>query len=48
MNLTVKEKQEILSIIDIQERAIACLKFMNTEYQKLALKNDIQSRVRND
>ena len=48
MNLTVEEKQEILSIIDIQERAIACLKFMNTEYQKLALKNDIQSRVRND
>ncbi len=48
MNLTVKEKQEILSIVDLQERAIACLKYMNLEYQKLALKNDIQSRVRTD
>jgi ATP-dependent Lon protease len=48
MNLTVKEKQEILSIIDLQKRAIACLKLMNLEYQKLVLKNDIQSRVRTD
>ena len=48
MNLSVKEKQEILSIADVQERAISCLKFMNIEYQKLALKNDIQSRVRTD
>ena len=48
MNLTVNEKQEILSIVDLQKRAIACLKLMNLEYQKLALKNDIQSRVRND
>ncbi len=48
MNLSVKEKQEILSIADLQERAILCLKFMNVEYQKLALKNDIQSRVRTD
>ena len=48
MNLSVKEKQEILSIVDVQERAILCLKFMNIEYQKLALKNDIQSRVRTD
>ena len=48
MNLYVKEKQEILSIADLQERAILCLKFMNVEYQKLALKNDIQSRVRTD
>jgi len=48
MNLSVKEKQEILSIADLQERGILCLKFMNVEYQKLALKNDIQSRVRTD
>ena len=48
MNLSVKEKQEILSIADLQERAILSLKFMNVEYQKLALKNDIQSRVRTD
>lgn len=48
MSLTVKEKQGILSTANIKERALLCLKYMNVEYQKLALKNDIQSRVRND
>jgi len=48
MNLTVIEKQEILSLKSIKDRALLCLKFMNLEYQKLELKNDIQSRVRND
>ncbi|MGB2171750.1 MAG: endopeptidase La [Flavobacteriaceae bacterium] len=48
MSLTVKEKQDILSKTEIKERALLCLKFMNVEYQKLELKNDIQSRVRND
>ncbi len=48
MNLTVNEKQKILSSKNIGERALLCLKFINLEYQKLELKNDIQSRVRND
>ena len=48
MSLTVQEKQEILSTANIKERALLCLKYMNLEYQKLELKNDIQSRVRND
>ena len=48
MSLSVKEKQGILSTANIKERALLCLKYMNVEYQKLALKNDIQSRVRND
>ncbi|KAB8152959.1 endopeptidase La [Kordia sp. TARA_039_SRF] len=48
MNLTVKEKQELLAITDLKLRALATLKSMNLEMQKLELKNDIQSKVRND
>lgn len=48
MNLPVIEKQRVLSIFDLQESAIECLKLMNVEYQKLELKNDIQSKVRTD
>ena len=48
MNLSVSDKQEILSLTSLNERALLCLKFMNIEYQKLALKNDIRSRVRSD
>ena len=48
MNLSVSDKQKILSLTSLNERALLCLKFMNTEYQKLALKNDIRSRVRLD
>ncbi len=48
MNLSVEEKQELLEIGDLQERALATLRYMNVELQKLELKNDIQSKVRND
>ncbi|MGA1029798.1 MAG: endopeptidase La [Flavobacteriaceae bacterium] len=48
LNLPVKEKQSILSLVSLQERAMLCLKYMNQEYEKLALKNDIQSRVRHE
>jgi len=48
MNLSLKEKQKLLEINDLQERALATLKFMNLEYQKLELKNDIQNKVHND
>lgn len=48
MNLTVEEKQKLLEINDLKERALATLKHMNTEYQKLELKNDIQSKVQSD
>ena len=48
MNLVVKDKQGILSIQSLKERALLCLKYMNSEYEKLALKNDIQSRVRSE
>ena len=46
--IEINEKFKILSIDDLQKRALRCLKFMDIEFQKLSLKNDIQSRVRND
>ncbi|WP_028374838.1 endopeptidase La [Leeuwenhoekiella sp. MAR_2009_132] len=48
MNLTVEEKQKLLEIGDLKERALQTLRHMNTEMQKLELKNDIQNRVHND
>ncbi|WP_178985694.1 endopeptidase La [Winogradskyella helgolandensis] len=48
MNLKVEEKQELLKINDLKERALQTLKFMNLEFQKLELKNDIQSKVQSD
>ncbi|CAZ94580.1 Endopeptidase La, family S16 [Zobellia galactanivorans] len=48
LNLNVDDKQELLEINNLQERALATLKHMNLELQKLELKNDIQSKVRND
>jgi len=48
MNLSVEEKQKLLEINDLKERALATLKYMNTEFQKLELKNDIQSKVQSD
>lgn len=48
MNLSVKEKQELLATNDLKERALETLRYMNLELQKLELKNDIQSKVRFD
>ena len=48
MNLSVEEKQKLLEINDLKERALATLKNMNIELQKLELKNDIQSKVQSD
>lgn len=48
MNLSVKEKQGLLSINGLKERALETLRYMNVELQKLELKNDIQSKVRFD
>ena len=48
MNLTVKEKQGLLEMNKLKERALTTLKYMDMELQKLTLKNDIQSRVRHD
>jgi len=48
MNLTVKEKQDLLAVNALKERALETLRYMNIELQKLELKNDIQSKVRFD
>ncbi len=48
MNLTVKEKQDLLAVNVLKERALETLRYMNIEHQKLELKNDIQSKVRFD
>ncbi len=48
MNLTVGEKQNLLAMNTLKQRALETLRFMNVELQKLELKNDIQSKVRFD
>lgn len=48
LNLTIKEKQSLLETNDLNDRAIKILKLMGIEYQKLELKNNIQSKVRQD
>ncbi|MEY2692552.1 MAG: Lon protease 2 [Bacteroidota bacterium] len=48
MNLLVHEKQNLLAMNTLKERALETLRFMNVELQKLELKNDIQSKVRFD
>ena len=48
MNLSVKEKQNLLENNDLKQRALETLKYMNIEFQKLELKNDIQLKVQND
>ncbi|MBA0885460.1 endopeptidase La [Flavobacterium undicola] len=48
MNLSVEEKQDLLAINNLKDRALETLKYMNVELQKLELKNDIQSKVRFD
>jgi len=48
MNLPVKEKQELLAINDLHQRALTTLKFINIELKKLELRMDIQSKVQSD
>jgi len=48
MNLGVAEKQELLKISNLKERALLMLKKMDNELQKLQIRNNIQSRVRED
>lgn len=48
LNLDVADKQALLEKNDLKERALETLRRMNTELQKLNLKNDIQTKVRID
>ena len=48
MNAEVLEKQKMLEVPNINDRAQLLLKHLNKELQMLELKNDIQSRVKTD
>ena len=48
LNLSTEEKQELLNISSLKSRALATLKKMNKELQRLELSRDIQSKVRED
>ena len=48
LNISVAEKQKLLQINDLQERALETLRYMNLELQKLSLRKDIHTKVHND
>lgn len=48
LNISVAEKQKLLEINDLKDRALETLRYMNVELQKLSLRNDIQSKVQED
>ena len=48
MAVSVEEKQKLLEINDLHQRALQTLKHINVEFQRLELKNDIQSKVQHD
>ncbi|NND62905.1 MAG: endopeptidase La [Flavobacteriaceae bacterium] len=48
LNISVEEKQKLLEINDLKERALETLRYMNLELQKLSLRMDIQSKVESD
>ncbi|GAB5399387.1 MAG: endopeptidase La [Aureisphaera sp.] len=48
LNISVGEKQKLLEINDLKDRALETLRYMNIELQKLSLKMDIQSKVETD
>ncbi len=48
MDLSVLQKQVILEKDNLKERALLALKSLNKELQKLQLRNDIQSKTRED
>ncbi len=48
MNSPVAEKQQILEVSDLKERATKVLEILNRELQMLELKNQIRSKVRTD
>ena len=48
LNISVEEKQHLLEINNLKDRALETLRYMNIEIQKLSLRNDIQSKVQSD
>ncbi len=48
LNIDVEQKQALLEINNLKDRALETLRYMNMEIQKLSLRNDIQSKVQSD
>lgn len=48
LNVSVEDKQKLLEISDLKERAMETLRFMEIELKKLSLRIDIQSKVESD
>ncbi|GEQ86535.1 Lon protease [Patiriisocius marinistellae] len=48
LNVSVADKQTLLQVNDLRDRAMETLRFMELELQKLSLRNDIQSKVHSD
>ncbi len=48
LNISVPEKQSLLEVNSLHDRALQTLKLLNVELQKLSLKMDIQSKVESD
>ncbi len=48
LNVPVEDKQKLLEINNLKERAMETLRFMDVELKKLSLKIDIQSKVESD
>jgi len=48
LNIPVEEKQKLLEVNDLKQRALETLRYMTIEQEKLSLKMDIQSKVESD
>ena len=48
LNAEMEEKQQLLEVMDLKERATMTLRFLNKEMQLLELKNEIQTKVKVD
>lgn len=48
MNSTVLEKQAVLEIDELKERATEVLKYLHIDFQRLTLRNEVQSKARFD
>lgn len=48
MNLPVEQKYELLCLDDVRQRGLTVLRFLNFELKRAALRNDIQSKVREE
>ncbi|MGB0431092.1 MAG: LON peptidase substrate-binding domain-containing protein, partial [Bacteroidia bacterium] len=48
LNVSLEEKQSILEIIDINDRAKKVLEYLTKELQMLEIKSQIQDKVKTD